>query len=188
MTQQEAAIKLKKELKLVDGIETKIDKIDAFLQQADKVITESHFLIVDVDNFLQSPSDTKLYHPIAAWRGAIPNMYEADRAKETLMQFAKENEPFLQDIMDLRDTYTKCMQDIAAFFEKQNNFYERITPKNPNAPTIALDAASLKIMQSQLGKLPLYNKQLDKILATIATYEPRMKSIKSKINTVKGVN
>jgi hypothetical protein len=104
-----------------------------------------------------------------------------------MFQFAEEAISFAEDINAFQGTHDTCSIEISDYFNKMMALFVKITPKNTTAPII-LDAATIKDIGTNMGKVPSYIKRLDTMIKTIPTYEQRMKSIKNKINMLKGVN
>ncbi|MHB8261347.1 MAG: hypothetical protein ACYDCN_10575 [Bacteroidia bacterium] len=194
MTQQEAAEVMEKEQELSKEAKTKWDRIDAFLQQAHKVLEECNYYITTCAKYLNSPDDGGKNAPIPAWRGANPNPYETNRAVEILNELMIEAKKYIIDEIAFKDKYDLLIKKIETYLKNTNKIYELLYKVKPDAPDRLRKEASRKAY-TEIEKMPSYIiqinaiiLQLDALISQIASYEQCMKSIKNKINMLKGVN
>ncbi|HEX7414163.1 MAG TPA: hypothetical protein VF411_08965, partial [Bacteroidia bacterium] len=80
------------------------------------------------------------------------------------------------------------------YLKKTDNLYKLLGNVKPDAPDRLRKEASRKAY-TEIEKMPSYIVhirdiilQMDAMINTISTYEPRLKSMKNKINMLKGVN
>jgi hypothetical protein len=186
MTQQDAARILRKDMDLSLEVQTKMKQIDAFLQQADKLLKECNYLVGSCIDYMNAPDDGGKNAPIPAWRGPLPNQHEAKLATKTITQLVTEAQPFLIEMDAFHKKFNACNQQVISYMEKIQKLFIKVN--RPLPEPIILDAATIKNICTKMGKMPDYVLQMDAMVATILNYEQRMKSIKTKINIIKAVN
>ncbi|HEX7414669.1 MAG TPA: hypothetical protein VF411_11550 [Bacteroidia bacterium] len=194
MTEQEAAKLLQKEKELSSEVKTKGGKIDDFFVHSDKVLEEGNVLITGCMKYLNTPDDGGKNAPIPAFKGANPNPHETNRAVELLNELMAEAKSFLIEEIAFRKKYDTCAMEIGTYLKKTDNLYKLLGNVKPDAPDRLRKEASRKAY-TEIKKMPSYIVQIDAIilqmdamLNTISTYEPRLKSMKNKINILKQVN
>ena len=187
MTQQETAQVLQKDLDFGDEVEAKEKQVNDFFEQTDKVLEECNYYITTCMKYLAGTDVGGKNAPIPAWRGAKPNTHEANRAADVLKELMIEAKQFLIDIDAFRDGYNRYNEQLTAYYKESKKLFDKVHIVKSDASTM-LDITVIKSISKSQTKIPAFLKQLDTMIKTISAYEPCLKSIKNKINLLKGVN
>ena len=187
MTNEKKLEMVKKYGDISGVIHTKMDQVYDFLIQANKQLKEFDYFFNKCSDYVNLPNNYGKNAPVAAWRGIIPVQKEIDRSIEICMKAVQESRELLPKMCALGDKLSLYTTKLKTYYAETDKTHKKMD-KAKSAGTISQQSPIYKKSIADLAKMPSYNSEIDAILSFVTIYKESLKSIKIKINILKGAN